>query len=165
MRDVLWLDVAGGFVELFIKRGRLDLAAPGQGAERSVLAELTKHVQAAVDQFLERDAVVVGDVVEADVNFLLVVFGADIDRWPHFRQRPEPILADNVRDILHHLDDALAGAALAGKQPGLFQRDAIRDCPLTLGSRLIVPIGHIEPLAAVAVWMGLHLQEAATPTP
>ena len=41
-------------------------------------------MQAAVDQFFECHAVVTGDGSKADMHFVLVVFGADIERRAWF---------------------------------------------------------------------------------
>ena len=108
-------------------------------------SELAENFQAAVDQFLERDAVMGGDVIEADVNFFFVILGAEIPGRAGLRQRTEPILAGDVGDVFHHLDDAFAGAAFSGEQPGLVEWDAITDGPLALRPGLVVPIGHVEP--------------------
>ena len=62
-----------------------------------------------------------------------------------FRQRAEPILAGDVGDVLHHFDDAFAGAAFAGEQPRLIERHAIPDRPFAFRSGLDVPFGHINP--------------------
>ena len=124
--DVLRLDVAGRLVELAIeRRSSRPCRSCRRGAQRRVLAQQAEHMQAALDQFLERDAVVLGDGGEPDVDFVLVVLGADVEGGAGFRQRAEPILAGDVGDVLHQLDDALAGAALAGEQAGLIERHAI----------------------------------------
>ena len=145
--DVLRLDVAGGLVDLAIEGGRLDPAAFAvDGAQRCVLAEQRQDMQAALDQFLERDAVVLGDRGQADVEFVLVVLGAEIERRAGFGQRAEPVLAGDMGDVLHQFDDALAGAAFAGEQPDLIERHAIPDRPLAFRDGLVVPVGHVEPL-------------------
>ena len=143
--DVLRLEVAGGFVELAIERGRLDLAALAGGTQRCIFSELAENLEAAGDQFLERNAVMGGDVIEADVNFFFVVLGAEIPGRAGLRQRAEPIFAGHMRNVFHHFDDAFAGAAFAGEQPGLVERDAISDRPLALRPRFVVPVRHVEP--------------------
>src|SRR5580704_12357921 len=102
-------------------------------------------MQTAVDQLLEGDAVVGRDVIEADVDFFFVVLGAEIDGGSGHRQRAEPVLCRYMGDILHHFDDAFAGAALSGEQPYLLEWHPVRDSPFALWPRLVVPIGHIEP--------------------
>ena len=79
------------------------------------------------------------------MDFVLVVLGAEIEGRAGFRQRAEPILAGDVGDVFHQLDDALAGAALAGEQAGLIERHAIADGPFAFRDRLLVPVGHVEP--------------------
>ena len=74
--DVLRLDVSGGFMDLPIQLRRFDPPTLAVGrTQRSILAEETKNMKAAVNQFLERDAVVIADCRETDVYFFLIVFG------------------------------------------------------------------------------------------
>ena len=101
-------------------------------------------MQAAVDQFLERHAVVLGDGSEPDVHFVSLIFRADIESGAGFGQRTEPVFAGDVGDILHEFDDALAGAAFAGKQSGLIERHAVPDGPFAIRHRHIVPTRHIQ---------------------
>ena len=147
IRDVLRLDVAGGFIELPVEIGVVStLPLLVERAQRCILAELAEHVQAAGDQFLERHAVMAGDVVEADVYFFLVVFGAEINGRPDCRQGAKPVLAGDMGDVLHHLDDALAGATFAGEQTRLVKWHAIQNGPFAFGPWFIVPVGHVEEL-------------------
>ena len=147
--DVLRLDVARGLVDLPIEAGDLDLSALGDGAERRILPEQRKNVQAAISQFLERDAVMLGYGGEADMNFFLIILGAEIEGRTRLGHRAQPILRGYVGDILHQLDDAFAGAAFAGEYTGLLEGNPIPDCPLALRYRLMVPCRHIEPLQAL----------------
>jgi hypothetical protein len=50
-----------------------------------------------------------------------------------------------VRNVLHQLNDALAGAALSREQAGLIEWHAIFDRPLAFRDRLAVPVRHVEP--------------------
>ena len=49
-------------------------------------------MQAAGNQFVERHAVVVGDLVEADVDFPFFVFGAEIEGRPPAGNEPSQSL-------------------------------------------------------------------------
>lgn len=109
--DVLRLEIPSGLIELAIKIGRLDPAASVHCAQRRILTEFAKHLEATGDQLLERHAIVAGNVMKPDVNFLFVVFSAEIKRRSGRGQRPKPILARDMNHILRHFDDALAGAA------------------------------------------------------
>ena len=86
-----------------------------------------------------------GDGGEPPMQFVFFVLCADIERRTRFRQRTEPILSSNVSNIFCQFDDALAGAALAGKQTGLIERHAVFDCPFAFRDWLVVPVRHIEP--------------------
>ena len=83
--DVLRLDVAGGLVELAIECGR-SRPCRSCGWRRRAWhpAEQGKNVQARLDQLLERDAVVLGDGSETDVDLVLVVLGAEVERRARF---------------------------------------------------------------------------------
>ena len=144
-RDVLRLDVARGLVDLAVELGHLDPAALAGRAERGVLPQQAKHMQAGVDQFLEGGAVVRGDGGKADVQLVLVVLGTDVDGGPGLRQRSQPVFSGDVGDVLHQLEDALAGAALAGEQAGLVERNAVLNGPPPCRDRCAVPCGQVEP--------------------
>ena len=113
--DVFRLDVACGLVELAIEAGRLDLAALGQGAERRIRSEERENAKTTVDQLLERDAVMLGDGGKPDVYFVRAILGTDIKRRAWLGQRAQPVLSGGMGDVLHQLDNALAGATLTGK--------------------------------------------------
>ena len=56
-------------------------------------------MQPALDQVLERYPVMLGDRGEADMGFVLVVLGADVESGSLFRQRAQPVLARDVGDV------------------------------------------------------------------
>jgi hypothetical protein len=144
--DILWLDVASGFVELAIKLCRFDPAAfADQRAQCRVLTEFAQNVQAAVDQFLERYAIVLSDGSQPPVQFVRFIFRADIESGAGFGERTEPVFSGDVRNIFREFDDALARPAFAGKQTCLIDRHTVPDGPLAIRRRHIVPTRHVEP--------------------
>ena len=68
-------------------------------------------MEAALDQFFECHAIVIGDSSEADMAFLFFILGAEVERGAWFGHRTEPIFAGDVGNVLHQFDDAFAGAA------------------------------------------------------
>src|SRR6266536_5117075 len=90
--DHLRLDVTGGFEQLLVPRGRLDLAAAGQRAEHGIL-----QAQPAGDRIGECHAVVLEDGCQPDVQHPLVVFAVDEDCRTRLRHGAEPVLAERVR--------------------------------------------------------------------
>src|SRR4249919_2281842 len=84
-------------------------------------------MQAAVDQLLERDLIVLGNGRETDVKLILVVLGAEIECRARLRHRAQPVLCGHMSNILHQFDDALAGAAFAGEYARLLQWHAVPD--------------------------------------
>ena len=78
--DVLGLDIARRFVKLLVERRGFDLTALADSAEGGVLAEQREHMQSVADNLCERHLVVLCDGGEADMDFPLIVFGAEVER-------------------------------------------------------------------------------------
>jgi hypothetical protein len=70
-------------------------------------------VQAAVSEFFERDAVMLGDIGDPYVQLVGVVLIAEIESWARLRQGSEPILAEYVSGVFSELDNRFASPALA----------------------------------------------------
>src|SRR5262249_48003484 len=94
----------------------------------------------------ECHSVMLGDGSQANVNFVLVVFGADVERRAGLRHRAEPVFSGDVRNVFLQLDYAFAGAAFSREQPWLIERYAVFNRPFSLLYWLTVPFRHIEPL-------------------
>jgi hypothetical protein len=110
-RDVLRLDIAGGLKNLLIEARSLDFAATRRGAQHRIFAEQGQNMQAVVGEFRERGGVMLNDRCQADVQLVHVILGAEIKRRPYFGERPKPILAYDVCDVLRQFKDTLPGAA------------------------------------------------------
>ena len=107
-------------------------------------------MKAALDQLLERDAVVLDDRREADVNFFLIVFGTYIECRTRLRHGAKPLLAGDVRHVLRQFNDRLAGATFTGEEAGLIEWYAVANSPLAFRDGLVVPVRHVGPVERVA---------------
>src|SRR5262249_13510369 len=107
----LGLDPERIVAKLIEQRSTLQNATALGIYQRGALTGLVDQIQAAVDQLLERDAVMLHDVGEAAMHFVLVGFAAEVDHGTRFRHRTEPIAPGDYRDAEHHGDDALADAS------------------------------------------------------
>jgi hypothetical protein len=113
-RDVLWFDIARGLIDLPIQASDFDTATLAPcGAQRRILAEQWQDVQPISNQFLEGDAMVLGDRGQPDVNFVLVILGAEVEGGAWLRHRAKPILCHDVRNVFLQFDDALSGTTFA----------------------------------------------------
>src|SRR5262249_42404359 len=90
------------------------------------------------------DFVVAGDGRKANVQLVLVILGADIERRAGLGQRTKPIRARYVSDVLHKLDDGFPSTALTREQPSLIGPHPIPHGPFALWDRLAAPLRHIE---------------------
>ena len=62
-------------------------------------------MQAALAKLLKSRAIMRGDRSKPDVELVNVVLGTEIDRRSGLWQRVQPILAGDMRDVLHEFDD------------------------------------------------------------
>ena len=137
--DILRLEVAGRLVDLPIEGSDLDVAALGDGAECRILPKQRENTQAAVGQLLERDFIVLRYGREADMDFLLVILGAEIECRTRLGHGAQPVLCRHMSDILHQFDDAFACTAFAGEQSGLLERYPVPDRPLAFRDWRVIP--------------------------
>src|SRR4051812_40153352 len=78
-RNVLRLEITRRLKQLLVKAGHLDVAAPRDSTQSSILPQQRENVQTAVTEILERDPVMLRYRGKPNVNFVLIVLGTEIE--------------------------------------------------------------------------------------
>ena len=142
--DHLWLDVTGGFEQLLVAIGGLDLAIARRGAEHGIVTGQRYQMQPTFDCVGKRRPIMAQDCSKADVQRFDVLFRIDKKRRPRRRQDTQPIAAERVRGSELQLQDAFSNGAFAGGEDCLAQWVAVRNRPFVFRDRLVVPVRHVD---------------------
>ena len=126
------------------QRRRFDDAGTISRAQDGVLAGEGQQIQAAGNEIGEAGVVMRRNVGDAALNFVGIIFGAEIDRGPGLGQHTKPVAAQDMRGRQLQCQQRLPDRAFTGKQGRLPQRDPISHRPQAWRRRRRVPRRHVN---------------------